>query len=190
MKDPGGQGGGKQRVRDLLRRRMRSHGSPVVLRTLPPPQQPTLCPRCGAVYRNKTWRRSSARPARGLTGQPARTICPACAQVAEGCYRGRVLLRGALVTTEEEAVRRRIANVATRARFTQPERRVVSIHREGDGLELRTTSEKLAHRIVHELEKAFGGRASYVWSHRERSLLAVWNSDTREPGSDRKGRKS
>lgn len=190
MKDPGSHGGGKKRVGELVRRRMRSHGPPVVPRTEPAPEESTRCPRCSAVYLNKTWRRSSARPGRGRVGQPAQTVCPACAQVAEGRYRGRVLLRGVLLATEEEAIRRRIANVAARARFTQPERRVVSIRREGDGLELRTTSEKLAHRIVHELEKAFGGRASYVWSHRERSLLAIWNSDTREPGSDRKGRKS
>jgi hypothetical protein len=89
----------------------------------------------------------------------------------------RVVLRGALVRAKSEAIRRRITNVAARARFTQPERRVVSVLRDGEGLEVLTTSEKLAHRIVREMEKAFGGRASYTWSHRERSLLAIWQSD-------------
>jgi hypothetical protein len=103
---------------------------------------------------------------------------------------GRVLLRGALVGAESEAIRRRIANVAARARFTQPERRVVSVLWDGEELEVLTTSEKLAHRIVREMEKAFGGRASYVWSHRERSLLAIWHSDAPDTGTDREGRAS
>src|SRR3989475_13164121 len=80
---------------------------------------------------------------------------------------GRVLLSGAYVAAKEAAIRRRIENVAARAGFTQPERRIVSIDRDGNGLELITTSQKLAHRIVNELRKAFSGRASYAWSDRD-----------------------
>jgi hypothetical protein len=49
----------------------------------------------------------------------------------------------------------------------------VSVERRGDVLEVLTTSQKLAHRIVHELKKAFGGRTSYVWAD-DRTLLASW----------------
>jgi hypothetical protein len=107
-------------------------------------------------------------------------VCPACLQIQDGRYFGRVLVHGDLARTDPDAIRRRIANVAARARFTQPERRVVSVRQDGEGLEVLTTSEKLAHRIVRELEKAFGGRASYVWSHRERNLLAIWRSEARD----------
>lgn len=68
----------------------------------------------------------------------------------------RVVIRGAYATTHDEAVRRRIENVATRVGFTQPERRLSSIERRGDLLEVLTTSQKLAHRIVRELRKASG----------------------------------
>jgi len=34
----------------------------------------------------------------------------------------------------------------------------------GDTLEVLTTSQKLAHRIAHELKKAFRARTSYNWS--------------------------
>jgi len=40
-----------------------------------------------------------------------------------------------------------------------------------------TTSQKLAHRIVRELKKAFRGRASYDWSD-DGSLFAVWERDS------------
>lgn len=190
MKSPGSRLGGKQRLRDLVYRRTRSHGRQVVRSTAPAPAESTLCRPCGAVYRRKTWRRSLRRAAPALLGQAPQGVCPACVQVEDGRYVGRALLRGARVSAEPEAIRRRIANVAARARFTQPERRVVSVRGDGDGLEVRTTSEKLAHRIVRELEKAFGGRASYAWSHREGSLLAIWQSDAPDMGSHREGRAS
>jgi hypothetical protein len=77
------------------------------------------------------------------------------------------------VVAEEAVIRRRIQNVAARAGFTQPERQIVSVERRGDVLEVLTTSQKLAHRIVHELKKAFGGRTSHVWSD-DRTLFASW----------------
>ena len=74
---------------------------------------------------------------------------------------------------DEDGIRRRIRNVAARAAFTQPERQVVSVESRGKVLDVLTTSQKLAHRIAHELKKAFGGRTSYVWSD-DRTLLATW----------------
>jgi hypothetical protein len=44
-------------------------------------------------------------------------------------------------------------------------------------LEVLTTSQKLAHRIVHELRKAFRGRARYAWSA-DGSLLATWERES------------
>ena len=80
-----------------------------------------------------------------------------------------------------DAIRRRIRNVAQRAGFTQPERQIVSTEWDGVTLEILTTSQKLAHRIAHELAKAFGGRAKYEWSRAdgEAGLLATWPSEGR-----------
>jgi prepilin-type processing-associated H-X9-DG protein len=46
-------------------------------------------------------------------------------------------------------------------------------------LEVLTTSQKLAHRIAHELAKAFGGRANYQWADGEAGLLATWQSEAK-----------
>jgi len=70
-------------------------------------------------------------------------------------------------------IRQRIENIAARAQFTQPERRLVSIERQGNVLEVLTTSQKLAHRIVQELKKLFRGRAAYHWSD-DGTLFATW----------------
>jgi len=58
---------------------------------------------------------------------------------------------------------------------TQVGRGVVSIDEIDGGLVVLTTSQQLAHRIVHELKKAFGGRASYLWLD-DGCLEARWAS--------------
>lgn len=137
----------------------------------------TVCEGCGAVYAKKTWRLGGSRVARSLLLDGERARCPACRQVKEGRSYGRVLLRGVWLEEHEDEVRRRIANVEARARHTQPERRLVGIVRGKNGLEVTSTSQKLAHRVVREIEKAFGGHASYAWSDRDGSLTATWARD-------------
>ena len=82
-----------------------------------------------------------------------------------------------LITVDDsaslEAVSARIANVERRAQFTQPERRIVSTNWNGKTLEVLTTSQKLAHRIAREVEKAFAGHAHFSWSDDDGSLLAT-----------------
>lgn len=166
----------KGRIRSLSRRGTRSDRSPAVAQKGLEPPGGTVCQRCGAIFSRSTWRRdrplTHARLARATW-----STCPGCAQVQAGEYHGRVLVRGRWLPGHEDVVRRRIANVAARARATQPERQLVSVSREHGGLEVLTTSQKLAHRIVNELKKAFRGRASYAWSDRDGSLEATWRRD-------------
>jgi NMD protein affecting ribosome stability and mRNA decay len=133
---------------------------------------PTACERCGAVFTRKTWRRRGVDPE--LFQRAAWDVCPACRQEAGAEFHGRVVVAGALPPALLEEVERRIRNVAERAEFTQPERRVIDVRMGADALEILTTSQKLAHRLARELEKAFGGRALYAWSDRDGRLVASW----------------
>lgn len=173
MKTSGGTTKGKGRIRSLNRKGSRSGKvAPVAART-GAPQDGTVCERCAAVFSRRTWRRGRKLTEAQL-GAATWALCPACEQVREGEYFGRVLIRGAYAEANEAVIRRRIKNVADRAEFTQPEHRVVSINRENANLEVLTTSQKLAHRIVHELKKAFGGKSSYAWSDSDGTLSATW----------------
>jgi len=141
-----------------------------------------VCERCGAVYAAKTWRagdRTAKTPISGVRW----TVCPACRQVAEGEYFGRVVIRGEFAAAHEEELRTRVQGVAARAAYTQPERRIVSMDRTEDGLEVLTTSQKLAHRIVRSLMKGFGGGTEYHWTEPRGELFAVWERD--EPETER-----
>ena len=137
--------------------------------------EPTVCERCGAIFSRRIWRRHHKVTA-ALLERAAWRQCPACKQTRGGEYWGRVIVRGAFAVANEAAIRQRIQNVVARAQFTQPERRLVSADREGAALDVLTTSQKLAHRIVRELKKAFRGRTTYKWSD-DGSLFAVWERD-------------
>ena len=149
--------------RSLDRRGTRSDMSPPVAQKGRPPEDPSVCDVCGSVYTAKTWRRDRPLPAK-MMDAAGWTVCPACKQAKTGKYFGRVLILGSNAISNLDAIRLRITNVERRAEFTQPERRIISSKWDGATLEVLTTSQKLAHRIARELQKAFGGRARYTWS--------------------------
>lgn len=163
--------GGKGLIRSLDRRGSRSDMTPPVAQKVQF-RDPSICDRCGAVYSNKTWRRG-----RSLSAETAKRAtwvhCPGCAQAESGEYHGRVLIElpeGAAASAIDISLR--IKNVENRARYTQPERQILSSKWDGNQLKLLTTSQKLAHRIVNEVAKAFGGKPRFAWSDEDGTLLA------------------
>ena len=153
----------------------RQDGRPPVARRSSHLPESARCERCDARYERRTWRVPAVRTRPAHASGVHWTLCPACAQVEAQEYFGRVLVTRPLTAARELEVRRRIWNVERRARYTQPERRMVLIERKRRGLEVLTTSQKLAHRVARELEKAFGGRAHYEWSERSGTLEATWD---------------
>ena len=178
---------GKGKIRSLSRKGSRTGKAvPAAAKTGTPPEA-AACELCGAVFSRRTWRREG-RVTDALLAKAKWTVCPSCVQVASEEFFGRVVLRGAFVPANEDAIRNRIGNVAARAAYTQPQRRVVSLSRTRNGMEVLTTSQKLAHRIVRELVKAFRGKASYSWSDRDGALLAMWErTDTAKRAAKRRG---
>jgi hypothetical protein len=164
---------GKGLIRSLNRRGTKTQKSPAVARKPRAYRDPSICDACGAVFTARTWRQVRRLPPETLA-RAAYVKCPACEQAARDEYFGRVLIKGPFAAKNLDAIRARIANVERRARFTQPERRAVSQEWDGATLEVLTTSQKLAHRVARELEKAFGGRAKYTWSDDDGSLLTTW----------------
>src|SRR5215469_10307674 len=156
-------------IRSLDRRGTRSDMSPPVARKQTF-RDPSICDRCGAVYSAKVWRRGRRLDSL-MMDKAAWVICPGCAQAASGEYHGRVLIE-APDDTKRDAILARITNVERRAQATQPERKIVSNEWNANTLEVLTTSQKLAHRIAREVEKAFRGKARFSWSDDDDTLLA------------------
>ena len=171
---------GKGLIQSLSRRFARDEKAPRVVKRTGRLPEPTVCERCGAVYRGKTWRAGERSRKTQLAGVHW-AVCPACRQVAAGEYFGRVVIRGGFADAHDAEIRTRVERVAARARYTQPERRIVSVDRTEDGLEVLTTSQKLAHRIVRALQKCYGGDTEYHWTEPHGELYAVW--ERLDPGT-------
>lgn len=162
---------GKGRIRSHVRVGVRSGRATPAEKHEGRLKEPSVCESCGSVFRNRAWRRG--RVTRDLLDAATWVVCPACQQVRSGTYLGRILAVGRAAVAQEEAIRRRVGGVERRQAATQPQRRVVSVERTDAGIEILTTSQKLAHRITRELAKAMGGTATYTWSD-DGLLLTRW----------------
>jgi NMD protein affecting ribosome stability and mRNA decay len=167
-------------ARSLVRKGPRTEQGTGVVRTVPQTPEPGRCSCCNAILEYETSRRVERRVPFDLPGAllVADTMCPACLHARDREYYGRVHLRaGRFLSSHEHEMRARIHMIEARARNTQPDGRILALVRRSDGLEVRTTSQRLAHRIAQELVKAFRGRATYDWSDRAGELLATWSRD-------------
>jgi hypothetical protein len=143
--------------------------------------EPAVCEDCGAVYANRRW--TAATPDSGNERHehwrpPQFTVCPACVQQRTGEPRGFVYLDGAFFVTHHEEIEQLLRNEAERAAEDNPLARTMDWNR-GDGhkLTITTTTEHLAQRLGHALEKAFGGATNYDFSHENKLARVSWQRE-------------
>jgi predicted Zn-ribbon and HTH transcriptional regulator len=143
--------------------------------------EPAVCEDCGSVYANRRWTAANA----GSGDQqhkhwrpPEITVCPACKQQRTGEPRGFVYLDGAFFVTHHEEIEQLLRNESERAAEDNPLARIMKWKR-GDAhrLTVTTTTEHLAQRLGHALEKAFGGSAHYDFSHENKLARVSWQRE-------------
>jgi len=144
------------------------------------PKEPLLCASCGAVYATRRWTAANAeRDHEPEHWRPAQvTTCPACVQAHGGAPRGDVYLEGAFLKAHRDDIERLLRNEAERAAEDNPLARIMLWKENGDGkLTLSTTTEHLAQRLGHALEKAFDGTVEYDFSHENKLARVYWQRD-------------
>jgi hypothetical protein len=143
--------------------------------------EPALCTACGAVYADRRWIAAGAAPEnkKQKRWRPAQTIlCPACKQQRHGTPGGYVHLDGNFLSAHFDEIERLLRNEAERAGRDNPLARILEWQK-GDarGLTLTTTTEHLAQRLGHALEKAFSGEVRYDFSHENKLAHVYWHRD-------------
>lgn len=106
------------------------------------------------------------------------TVCPACKQKRSGEPRGFVFLDGAFFVGHQKEIQQLLRNEAERAAEDNPLARILE-WKEGDEhqLTVSTTTEHLAQRLGHTLEKAFGGVVHYDFSHENKLARVSWRRE-------------
>jgi hypothetical protein len=145
------------------------------------PAEPVKCSLCGAIYSERRWM-SADEPEKSGTNKPwhpAETVvCPACKKQQERLPAGFVYLDGAFLSAHRDEIQRLLHNVAEQAADNNPLARIMN-YEGGDGGQLivTTTTEDLAQRLGHALEKAYKGEVRYDFSHENKLARVYWHRD-------------
>lgn len=143
--------------------------------TLRAPAEPRVCAVCGSVYARRRWTAAPDFDAgRHSLERATVVICPACLQ-AGGVPAGFVLVSGAFFNAHRDELERLLRNEAARAACDNPLARIMAMDRSGGQLIVQTTTEHLAQRLGHALEKAFDGRVRYDFSHENKLARVFWS---------------
>lgn len=140
------------------------------------------CRGCGAVYYRRRWTLTPPPEVRdwvefrdGVSG----TRCPACRKIGDLYASGEVRLLGMAPQARRE-IFAMLRNEEERTRQKNPLERIMRIREEGADWSIETTTEKLAQRLGRCLEKAFGGNVTYKWSHNNKFVRVIWQSEAIE----------
>jgi NMD protein affecting ribosome stability and mRNA decay len=146
-------------------------------RTVRAQPEPTVCGICGAVYKKRRWVANNGDTLSKELGSARVTLCPACKRKKEGVPSGYLLASGSFLAAHREEIEHLLRNEAARAAEDNPLAQVMDWKGKGKGLTLTTTTEHLAQRLGHALEKAFDGEVQYDFSHENKLARVSWHRD-------------
>jgi hypothetical protein len=143
--------------------------------------EPMVCEMCGNVYADRRWTKPDPeRPDdKHQPFRPAQvTVCPACVAERDSTTSGYVHLDGAFLKSHREEIERLMRNEAERAEEDNPLARIIGWKKDRRGrVTVTTTTEHLAQRLGHALEKAFDGDIRYDFSHENKLAHVYWRRD-------------
>lgn len=135
-------------------------------------QEPTVCERCGLVYRDGHWQWGDEVPP-----DAARTICPACRREIDRYPGGYVHLRGAYWRAHWQEILNLVKNQEEEASRTRPLQRILWIEPQGEEMEIATTTAHLARRIGKAIQSAHKGDLSIHQPEGEPLVRLVWRRE-------------
>jgi hypothetical protein len=103
--------------------------------------------------------------------------CPGCKRKKEGVPSGYLEATGSFFTAHREENEHLLRNEAVRSAEDNPVARVIDWSSKGNKVSLTTTTEHLAQRLGHALEKAFHGEVKYDFSHENKVARVSWHRD-------------
>ncbi len=158
-----------------------------------------ICPECRSVYHRKRWSLPQADEGSGIptssrgekkSGKPIMTpewfLCPACQKIRDGYAEGFVSIEWDNWLAHKADIMGLIHNEEQRASHVNPLERIMAIHTRSGGVDIETTTERMAQRIGRELVRAFKGNVQYKWSHKDKLARVQWKGPAKKTSARRK----
>jgi hypothetical protein len=132
------------------------------------PPEPTLCPKCKAVFADGRWAWGDA------PDDANEQVCPACQRINDRFPAGYVMIKGAFIEEHRDEIVRLIEKHGKKEKADRPLQRIMAIDQKRDGLEVTTTDSQLARGIAEALHEAYKGELKLRYSRDENLLRATW----------------
>ena len=116
---------------------------------------PTVCPDCGASYRNGRWTWAAA------AADAATHVCPACERIATGHAAGIIHLEGPYALEHRDELLRLLRNLEARERDEHPLKRIMAVTDEEAGFCVTVTDAKLAQSFGRALSRSYQGALAH-----------------------------
>jgi NMD protein affecting ribosome stability and mRNA decay len=132
------------------------------------PPEPTVCPKCQAVFSQGRW-------AWGKVPDDAhQQECPACQRIHDRFPAGYVTIKGEFFADHRDEIIALITSKEEREKSEHPLQRIMSIEDVREGLQVTTTDSHLARGIGEALYDAYKGDLKLRYSRDENLLRATW----------------
>jgi NMD protein affecting ribosome stability and mRNA decay len=130
--------------------------------------EPTVCPKCGAVFHQGRWQWGQAPEDAHIE------TCPACHRIHDHFPAGFLTLRGEFFLAHRDEIMRLVHNHEKHERAEHPLNRIMEV-KDKDGATLVTTTDiHLARGIGEALHHAYQGKLEYHYNPEQNLLRVSW----------------
>jgi len=130
--------------------------------------EPTLCPKCGAVFSGGRWTWLEA-PQNANS-----TLCPACRRIGDKYPAGYVELKGPFFLAHRDEITNLIRNIENAEKAERPLERIMAMKRRRDTTLVTTTGIHIARRIGEALSRSYKGNLSVQYADGDRIVRVYW----------------
>ncbi len=135
--------------------------------------EPTVCERCGLLYRDGRWQHPGSSPPKDAH----RALCPACRRELDRYPGGILHLSGSYLSEKKEEIINLVRNQEEEANKQRPLQRILWI-KEGKGeVEIATTTPHLAMRLGRAVHSAHKGDLEIQTLRDEYMVRLFWRRD-------------
>lgn len=136
------------------------------------PREPSVCPKCNAVFRKGRWQWADAWPL-----DSHKEICPACQRTADGYPAGELTITGAFLAAHKTEILNLARHQEVEENAAHPLHRIMKIAEHPAALVIHTTDLHLPRRIGETLHRAYAGDLDVHYDDKGCFVRVNWNRE-------------
>lgn len=130
--------------------------------------EPTVCPKCGAVFHEGRWQWGKAAP------DANKETCPACHRMHDHYPAGFLTLEGAFFASHRDEIMHLVRNHEKHELASHPLKRIMDVEKKGGTTLVTTTDIHLARGIGEALHNAYQGTLKLDYNPEQYLLRVYW----------------